>query len=76
MEIMSTEQTTLDVRGMTCNNCVRHVAKALQGLPGVAEVQVDLASGSARVQHEPGAVTVAELIAAVEEAGYEASRAA
>ena len=74
-EIMSTEATTLEVRGMTCNNCVRHVTKALQGLPGVRAVEVDLASGSTRVQHEPGAVSVAEMLAAVEDAGYEASAA-
>ena len=69
-------ESTLEVRGMTCNNCVRHVSQALRGLPGVDEVQVDLAAGKARVQHDPGRVSVAELVAAVEGAGYEASTSA
>ena len=72
---MSDQQSTLDVRGMTCNNCVRHVSQALRGLPGVGEVQVDLASGKARVQHDPGRASAGDLVAAVEGAGYEASLA-
>jgi heavy metal translocating P-type ATPase len=74
-ETMSTEATDLEIRGMTCNHCVRHVSEALRGLPGVAEVRVDLAKGAAHVQHDAGAVSIAEMIAAVEGAGYEASGA-
>ena len=70
---MSNEESTLDVRGMTCNNCVRHVSQALRGLPGVSDVQVDLAAAEARVQHDPGRVSIGELVAAVEGAGYEAA---
>jgi Cu+-exporting ATPase len=72
-ERMSNEESTLEVRGMTCNNCVRHVSQALRGLAGVGDVEVDLAAGKARVQHDPHRVSVGELIAAVEGAGYEAS---
>jgi Cu+-exporting ATPase len=71
--IMTHEESTLDVRGMTCNNCVRHVSQALRGLPGVSEVQVDLAAGKARVQHDPSRVSIGEMVAAVEGAGYEAA---
>jgi len=70
---MSNEASTLEVRGMTCNNCVRHVSQALRGLPGVDDVQVDLATGTARVQHDPARASIDQLIAAVEGAGYEAS---
>lgn len=40
----------LKVQGMTCGGCVKHVTKALQSVPGVTQVDVDLASGRARVQ--------------------------
>lgn len=40
----------LDVQGMTCGSCVKHVTKALQSVPGVSHVDVDLANGRARVQ--------------------------
>lgn len=72
---MSNEQIELDVQGMTCGNCVRHVTQALRELPGVDAVDVQLSAGKARVQHDPARVSAEQLIAAVEEAGYEASRA-
>ena len=38
---MQTE--TLDVQGMSCEACVGHVTRALQGLDGVQSAQVSLA---------------------------------
>ncbi len=43
----------LKVQGMTCGGCVQHVTKALQAVPGVVKVDVDLASASARVEGTP-----------------------
>lgn len=68
--------TTLRVEGMTCNGCVRHVREALRGVPGVAAVEVDLASGQAHVQRDPATASDAHLVAAVEAAGYTATVAA
>jgi copper chaperone len=61
--------TTLQVSGMTCNGCVKHVTSALREVPGVTAVEVDLATGRAKVV---GEAPVPALIAAVTEAGYEA----
>lgn len=61
--------TVLKVGGMSCGACVRHVNEALQPLPGVENVAVDLASGIVRVQ---GTADSATLIAALDEAGYPA----
>lgn len=61
----------LNVGGMSCQNCVRHVKEALEKVPGVASATVSLEDAKARVQHE-GADAQA-LVAAVEEEGYEAS---
>ncbi len=62
----------LEITGMTCASCVRRVERALAGVPGVAGATVNLAAESADVTlgqpAEPGA-----LIAAVEEAGYQAA---
>ena len=55
------------VEGMMCQNCVNHVSKALNGLPGVT-AQVDLASKTATVT---GDVSDDAIRAAVEEAGYQ-----
>lgn len=61
---------TISVTGMTCQNCVRHVTQALSALPGVRSADVDLASGTARLQTERE-VPAAELRSALDEAGYE-----
>jgi len=65
--------TTLQITGMTCNGCVRHVDAALRGVPGVTAVEVELAGGQARVVHDPERSPVPGLIAAVAAAGYEAA---
>lgn len=64
--------TLLEVSGMSCGSCVRHVSGAPQALPGVRDVAVELSNGEVRVEHEP-AVSAAALIDAVQDAGYEAS---
>lgn len=63
--------TTLAIRGMTCNNCVRHVGEALRGVGGVVDVRVSLPDALATVDHDD-VTTLPALIAAVEEAGYTA----
>ena len=40
---------TLGIEGMTCGNCVRHVTRALEGLPGASDVSVSLEDKSAQV---------------------------
>lgn len=59
----------LNVTGMTCQNCVRHVREALEALEGAHDVTVDLESGKASVS----GVSVEAAIAAIEEEGYQAS---
>ncbi|SCL13715.1 Copper chaperone CopZ [Micromonospora rhizosphaerae] len=61
---------TYAVTGMTCEHCVRAVTEELSALPGVEEVRVDLARGTATVAStEP--LPVESVRAAVDEAGYE-----
>ncbi len=59
-----------DVKGMTCDNCVQHVTKAVREVAGVRNVKVDLASNSANVE---GDFEDAKVIEAIEEEGYEAA---
>ena len=60
----------LTVEGMMCQNCVKHVTRALQGIPGAADVQVSLEDKKAAVT-VPETVTDDALKAAVADAGYE-----
>ena len=69
----STDETTVDlvVGGMTCSSCAARIEKKLNRIGGVtASVNFALESASVRFA-EP--VTVADLIAAVEDAGYTAA---
>ncbi len=65
------ETITLKVNGMTCEGCVRSVTKALQGVSGVASVEVSLEHAEAKVTYSPREVSVERLKAAVDDAGYE-----
>jgi copper chaperone CopZ len=58
---------------MTCNNCVRHVTRAAEAVPGVSHVDVDRAGGRATVSFDPASTTPSEIAAAITEAGYEAA---
>lgn len=64
------------VQGMNCNSCVERVQKAVRQLPGIASVQVDLASGVAAVEHEPDKVTAEQIRQQIAAAGYAANAAA
>ncbi len=66
-------QTQLLVEGMTCASCSARVEKKLGKLTGVTAA-VNYATGKAFVVH-PDDVPVADLVAAVEAAGYAATQA-
>ena len=61
--------STYTVKGMTCGHCVQSVTEEVSGVPGVTEVDVDLASGKVTVSSEQP-VDDAAVRAAVSEAGY------
>ena len=62
----------LNVEGMMCEHCVAHVTKALEGVPGVSSVKVSLEDKDAVVEAS-SEVTDEALVAAVKNAGYEAT---
>ena len=60
----------LSVEGMMCQNCVKHVTRALEGISGVSDVRVSLEDKKATVS-VPESVGDDVLKAAVTEAGYD-----
>ena len=62
----------VSVLGMTCASCVGRVERAIQKVPGVVSVAVNLATNRARVGYIDGRVGFADIAAAVAAAGYEA----
>jgi len=64
------ETRSILVSGMSCEHCAAAVRAEIGKLPGVTEVDVDVAAGTVRIGAErlPGDAALRE---AVEEAGYE-----
>jgi len=69
---MTTAEFT--VTGMTCGNCEKHVAEEVSQIDGVDAVDVSHESGRLVVTSSKE-IADDEIIAAVDEAGYEAARA-
>ena len=69
-------QRTFDVGGMTCAACQAHVEKAVCRLDGVADVSVNLLSGSMRVTFDEAALSDGDICDAVDRAGYSAAPSA
>ena len=65
----------LALEGMTCAACANRIERKLNKLDGV-EASVNYATEQAAVRYDAGRVAVADLIGAVEAAGYHARLAA
>ena len=60
----------LIIEGMSCRHCVSHVTEALEDIPGVESVTVDLENMSAEVELSRD-ISEEEFRFAIENAGYE-----
>lgn len=67
------KQTDLSVSGMSCASCVGRVEKALLKVPGVVSASVNLASEQVHIETNDVSLTPADLIAAIQKAGYDAA---
>jgi len=61
---------TIPVVGMTCASCVGRVERAVEKVPGVLDVTVNLGTEKSTVQYLAGEVEVRTLERAIEGAGY------
>jgi P-type Cu+ transporter len=64
-------ELSLPIEGMTCASCVNRIERFLKRTPGVEDAVVNLATEVATVRYLPAAAGRAELVAAVEAAGYD-----
>lgn len=66
------ENTVIKVGGMSCQGCVKNITGVLTALAGVASAEVSLEAAEAKVAFDPQAVTRPALLAAIEDAGFDA----
>jgi copper chaperone len=64
------EKTIINVEGMSCQHCVKAVTNALEALPGVSSVTVELEAKTAAVEYDPSLVTLEKMKNEIEEQGY------
>ncbi|WP_040798337.1 heavy-metal-associated domain-containing protein [Nocardia higoensis] len=62
--------TTYTVKGMTCGHCASAVETEISKIDSVTGVAVDVSSGAVRVE-STAPLADADVVAAVDEAGYE-----
>jgi Cu+-exporting ATPase len=61
----------LPVEGMTCASCVNRIERFLKKTPGVEDATVNLATELATIHYLPDQAGTAELVGAIEAAGYD-----
>jgi copper ion binding protein len=64
------EHVTLTAPDISCGHCVATIKEEVGTLPGVARVEVDPASKHVDIDFDPGRVSLAQIEAALDEAGY------
>ena len=65
------QKTEIDTNGMTCGHCAMSISKELSAIPGVHVLEVNHATGKALIE---GDAAEADLSAAVDKAGYQATK--
>mgnify|MGYP001566320427 FL=1 len=66
------ERTSLVISGMHCSSCASIIERQLKKVPGVTEARVNFAAEKASILYDTGIASSADLIQAVEKAGYKA----
>jgi copper chaperone CopZ len=64
------ETRDLGIEGMTCENCVKAVTRALKRVNGVKDVQIDLATARAAVTFDTTKTDMAAIHEAILGGGY------
>ena len=64
-------EIVLPIEGMTCASCVNRIERFLRKTPGVEEAAVNLATERATITFNPTLAGRAELVGAIEAAGYD-----
>ncbi|MFN2483770.1 MAG: heavy metal translocating P-type ATPase [Candidatus Limnocylindria bacterium] len=69
-------ELTLPVEGMTCASCVNRIERFLTRTDGVTDANVNLASERATVRFDASRIGLADIVHAIESAGYDVPRSA
>uniref|UniRef100_A0A2K6SVZ4 Copper-transporting ATPase 1 n=1 Tax=Saimiri boliviensis boliviensis TaxID=39432 RepID=A0A2K6SVZ4_SAIBB len=68
-----TQETVINIDGMTCNSCVQSVEGVISKKPGVKSIRVSLANSSGTVEYDPLLTSPETLREAIEDMGFGAT---
>lgn len=66
--------TALNVPGISCDHCKKTIEGAVGQLDGIGMVEVDIDQRTVAIDFDDNAVTLPEIVATLDEAGYEVAR--
>ena len=68
---MTDQKFTIPITGMTCANCAANIERTLnKRTSGVVNAAVNFATERLSAEYVPGVLTVEDIVAAIEKAGY------
>lgn len=67
-------KNSIQVEGMSCEHCVKAITRAVEALPGIREVAVDLEAGTVAVEHDSVQSPLEKIMFEIEEQGYDVMR--
>uniref|UniRef100_A0A8C0E7N0 Copper-transporting ATPase 1 n=1 Tax=Balaenoptera musculus TaxID=9771 RepID=A0A8C0E7N0_BALMU len=68
-----TQETVINIDGMTCNSCVQSIEGVISKKAGVKSIRVSLANGKGTVEYDPLLTSPETLREAIEDMGFDAS---
>ena len=63
----------VEIRGMTCQSCVRKITNTVESLAGVSQCEVSLAAGQAEVVFDPDIVSALTVVDTINQIGTKVS---
>ncbi|WP_038032671.1 mercuric transport protein MerTP [Thermonema rossianum] len=70
---LATRSIWLQVEGMSCEGCARHIEEALSEVPGIIKAHADYQKGLVKVEFTPQQVKQAQIKKSIEGSGYQVS---
>ncbi|KAK7799110.1 hypothetical protein U0070_021016 [Myodes glareolus] len=67
-----TQETVININGMTCNSCVQSIEGVISKKPGVKSIRVSLANSTGTVEYDPLLTSPETLREAIEDMGFDA----
>uniref|UniRef100_A0A2K5PIA6 Copper-transporting ATPase 1 n=1 Tax=Cebus imitator TaxID=2715852 RepID=A0A2K5PIA6_CEBIM len=68
-----TQETVINIDGMTCNSCVQSIEGVISKKPGVKYIRVSLANSNGTVEYDPLLTSPETLREAIEDMGFDAT---